>query len=384
MEKLRRQIAVCRSPSPRYSQFDIRNSAFVIRLPGCSTSSKTSRRRKSRMIKRINTLKRVGRFVELHSAAGADHDFAGLNVVFASNAAGKSTLCDVLRSMSSADAAYVAGRKRLDAGSDPEIVVALAGLTPPQVARFQNGVWANGAARPKIHVYDDRFVAENVLVGHHINVDQRRNLYGLVIGARGIALNQAVDAAETQLTAAGSNERGAEASLKGLLPQGHSIESFRGLPLVAGVDQQISVATEALASATLTKSKADAIRQRQSLRAVPIPQIPASLVEVLTTRLDEAALVAEQKIREHLETHASRLSIDWIGQGHRAKSGEGCPHCGQSMEGLEILKAYSAFFSGELQSQESARTALRTATSQAFGVEARSCSEAGLRLFARP
>ncbi|YCM45178.1 AAA family ATPase [Verrucomicrobiaceae bacterium 227] len=323
------------------------------------------------MIKRINTLKSVGRFIELHSAAGADHDFAELNVVFASNAAGKSTLCDVLRSMTSGEAAYVVGRKRLDAGNDPEIVVSLDGATPPQVVRFQNGAWANAAASPKIHIYDDRFVAENVLVGHHINVDQRRNLYGLIIGARGITLKQAVDAAEAQLTAAGNNARGAEVTLKALFPQGQSIESFRTLPVVEDVDQQIATAAEALASATQTKSKADAIRQRPSLREIPIPQIPANLAEVLGTSLDQAALLAEQKIREHLETHTSGLSIDWLGQGHRAKSGEGCPHCGQSMEGLEILQAFNAFFSGELQAQESARTALRTATTQTFSEDAR-------------
>lgn len=323
------------------------------------------------MIKRIKTLKSVGRFIELHSKAGADHDFAELNIVFARNAAGKSTLCDVLRSMTSGKANYIVGRKRLDAGNDPEIVVSLDGPTAPQVVRFQKGAWANAAASPKIHIYDERFVAENVLVGHHINVDQRRNLYGLVIGAQGITLKQAVDAAEAQLTASGNNARGAEATLKALLPQGQSIESFRTLPVVADVDQQIITAKAELASATQTKSKADAIRQRPSLRDVPIPQIPTNLAEVLVTSLDRAALVAEQKIREHLETHTSGLSNDWLGQGHRAKTGEGCPHCGQNMEGLEILQAYNAFFSGELQSQERARTALRTATTQAFGEDAR-------------
>jgi len=319
------------------------------------------------MIKRINTLKRVGRFIELHSAPGADHDFAELNVVFASNAAGKSTLCDVLRSMTSGDASYVVGRNRLDPGNDPEIVVTLDGPAPIQVIRFQNGAWARRVVSPKIHVYDDRFVAENVFVGHHIDVDQRRNLYGLVIGAREIALKQAVDAAETQLTLAGNNARGAEAELTRLVPQGHSIDSFRTLPMVAHVDQQITAAHEALASATQTKSKADAIRQRQPLREVPIPKIPANLAEILASSLDQAALVAEQQIREHLATHTSGLSIDWLGQGHREKSGEGCPHCGQSMEGLEILHAYNAFFSGELQAQEVARAALRTTATQAFG-----------------
>ena len=41
------------------------------------------------------------------------------------------------------------------------------------------------------------------------------------------------------------------------------------------------------------------------------------------------------------------------------------------MAGLEILQSYNAFFSGELQAQEDARSTLRTATGQAFGEEAR-------------
>lgn len=323
------------------------------------------------MIKRINTIKHLGRFSELRSAPGADHDFAELNVVFASNAAGKSTICDVLRSMTSGDAAYVVGRKRLDAGNDSEIVVSLHGTSTPQVVRFQNGVWINAAASPKIYIYDDRFVAENVLVGHHINVDQRRNLYGLVIGSQGIALKQAVEAADLQLSAASINARDAEIALTQLLPQGQSIESFRNLPVVADVDEQITTAESALASATQTKSKADAIHQRSSISKVIVAQVPAELSAILSSNLDDIALGAERKIREHLETHSSGLGIDWLGHGHKAKSGEGCPHCGQSMADLDILQAYNAFFSGQLQDQENARTALRAAVTQVFGEQAR-------------
>ncbi|MCP5534878.1 MAG: AAA family ATPase [Akkermansiaceae bacterium] len=323
------------------------------------------------MIKRINTLNRVGRFIELRSAAGADHDFAELNVVFASNAAGKSTLCDILRAMTLGESSYIVGRKRLDAGNDPEIVIALEGTHPQPIVRFQNGAWVNAAASPKIHIYDDRFVAENVLVGHHINVDQRRNLYELVIGAKAIALKQAFDAAEQNLNTASSAAKQAEGDLNRLIPPLDSIEEFRMVPLVTGVDQQIATSRETLASATQTQSKADAIRQRPELSAVSIAQLPTNLTEVLSSTLDQAALVAEEQIREHLHTHTTGLSLDWLGQGHKAKTGDGCPHCGQCMTGLDILNAYNAFFSGELQAQELSRSTLRTTTTQAFGEEAR-------------
>lgn len=192
------------------------------------------------MIKRINTLNQTGRFIQLANGRGNEGDFTRFNVVYASNAAGKSTLCDVLRSMTTGEAAYVMGRKRLGSQAEPEIVIAISDTNQPQTIRFQGGVWHNGAASPCIHIYDDRFVAENVLVGHHINVDQRRNLYGLVIGAQAIALKQAVDAAEQNLNAATGAVTQAQSDLNRLLPEGQTIETFRGIPQIADVDQRMS------------------------------------------------------------------------------------------------------------------------------------------------
>ena len=319
------------------------------------------------MIKRINTLKRTGRFTELNSHRGSEGDFSKLNVIYANNACGKSTLCDVLRSMDTGNPAYVLGRKNLNATADPEIVVSLEGGAASQTVRFQDGAWQNRDVCPPIHIYDDRFVAENVFIGHHISVDQRRNLYGLVIGDQAIALKQAVDTAEQCLNAATTEFNTARDNLSRLLPEGYSIETFRNLPAVDDVDQQIEVATDKLTSAKQTKAKAEAIHRRKPLSPLRIAKVPDDLESVLSTTLDSVALVAEKKIRDHLAATSHGLSIEWVQQGHRAQKGTLCPHCGQDMQGLEILEAYRAFFSGELQNQENLRESLKTAVDAAFG-----------------
>ena len=51
------------------------------------------------MIRRINKLKNVGRFAELKSQGGNQHEFTKVNVIYALNACGKTTLCDVFRSL---------------------------------------------------------------------------------------------------------------------------------------------------------------------------------------------------------------------------------------------------------------------------------------------
>ncbi len=198
------------------------------------------------MIQRINILNQIGRFTELQFDAGEQGNFAKLNVINAKNATGKSTLCDVLRSMTTGQAAYLLGRKRLNATTNPEIVVALAGGPPTQTVRFQNDTWQNLEATPNVQVFDERFVADNVLVGHHINVDQRRNLYGFVIGAQGIALRQAVDMAEAALARSTQTINSSRGALQRLIPEGRTIETFKPLPVVEEVDHEIQKAANAL------------------------------------------------------------------------------------------------------------------------------------------
>ena len=75
------------------------------------------------MIKRIKVLKEIGRFSALTPTQGTEGDFSSLNVIYAGNACGKSTLCDVFRSLDTGNPDYVIGRKRIGANTQPEVVM---------------------------------------------------------------------------------------------------------------------------------------------------------------------------------------------------------------------------------------------------------------------
>ena len=139
-----------------------------------------------------------------------------------------------------------------------------------QTTRFQNAQWHERDNCPPIHVYDDRFIAENVFIGHHISVDQRRNLYGLVIDDQAIALKQVVDTAEQQLSNATVAFNTAQSNFSKLIPTGYTIDSFRNLASVDDVDTKIAEAISELRTAEQTKTKADAIRARTLLATLPI------------------------------------------------------------------------------------------------------------------
>jgi hypothetical protein len=84
----------------------------------------------------------------------------------------------------------------------PAIVVGrttLGSLQPPEVQllmdsgpiTFRNGGWS--AAYPEIAVFDGTYVRENVYAGDVVDTDHRRNLYRVIIGARGVAVVARLD-----------------------------------------------------------------------------------------------------------------------------------------------------------------------------------------------
>ena len=321
------------------------------------------------MIRRINKLKNVGRFVDLKSQGGTQGDFAKVNVIYAPNAGGKTTLCDVFRSLGTGKPDYILGRKRFGATSPIEIEMLFHGSPAPKSVLSGNG-WQHEPAGSISHrtlVYDDRFVADNVLIGQFVAVEHRRNVYGLALGPQAKTLKATVDAAEQELAAATTALNTARAGLTPLIPAGYTVDSFRLLARDEGIEEHIKQATEELEASKRSKANAEAIRLRKPLGVAVPPAIPTDLIPALASTLDDAAVQAESQVRKHLETHTKGLTLDWAGQGHRGQLGTACPHCGQEMDGLEILGAYRAFFSGTLQEQQVALERILKEAEQSFG-----------------
>src|SRR3989442_1338111 len=125
------------------------------------------------MIKKVIKIKNVGRFVNCD--ANGDVELKRYNLIFAENGRGKTTLCAILRSLQSGDAAPVLGRKTLGATSPPEITILLDGAT----AAFKAGAW--DTTLPGLAVFDSTFVSENVYSGDAIDLGHRRNLYRVIV-----------------------------------------------------------------------------------------------------------------------------------------------------------------------------------------------------------
>ena len=71
------------------------------------------------MLKKVVRIHNVGR---LHRAdAQGDQEFRPLTLIHAGNARGKTTLCEVLRSLKTGDPDYLVGRRTLAQSNEPEV-----------------------------------------------------------------------------------------------------------------------------------------------------------------------------------------------------------------------------------------------------------------------
>lgn len=285
------------------------------------------------MLKKIIGIKNVGRF--RNSAATPNPQLAKHTFIAGANGFGKTTICAVLRSVATGDPSLLLGRKTL--GAVESISVEL--LLSAGNAKFDGQVWST--TEPNIAIFDGAFVADNVHSGEVVDIDQKRNLYRVIIGGAGVGLARQ----EAEL-AAQSRAKTSEISAKSKEIQpyclaGMSVENFVKLQAEPNIDQAI------LDQENIVKSckEAAAVSARAPIAPVPFPDFPEGFRELMVKSLDGISAETERLVAEHLAAHAMTAEESgWLATGvEHAK--DTCPFCGQGINGLPLIEAYRSIFS---------------------------------------
>ncbi len=243
------------------------------------------------MLQRIISIKNVGRFK--NCAASGDVTFRRYTLVFAENARGKTTLCDIFRSLCTNTPAIVIGRATLGAQAPPEIQV----LTTAGNIAFRNGTW-NGAG-PDIAIFDGTYIRENVFAGDAVDTEHRRNLYRIIIGAQGVALAAGLEELENQIRAKNTEIRDNRIQMERHLPPGMSVEAFLGLATDPEIDANIAAKEQELHAAR----QATQLQQKAGLAVLTVPVFPAAFAELLAKTFANVAADAEQRVSKHIALH---------------------------------------------------------------------------------
>ncbi|WP_315765650.1 AAA family ATPase [Bradyrhizobium sp. SZCCHNS2005] len=324
---------------------------------------------------RISLLRNIGQFDSVN--AGAQLPLSKFALIYAENGRGKTTLATVLRALKSGDTQPIADRRRLGSQHPPHIVLTVGGA--PVV--FQNGAWSS--TQPHIEVFDDAFVAANVCSGMEIETVHRKNLHELILGAQGVALNNAVQTHVDRIEQHNRDLRTKEGAIPAAARGALDVETFCALAADPDIEGKITDAERNLAAAR----SADAIGRQPEFVALSLPAFDrAALNAVLRRNLAALEADAARRVTTHLQS-LGRDGEAWVSDGmsriEGASEGHGhevCPFCAQNLAGSSLIQHYQAYFSEAYRELKSALQAVEQAASANHGGEAQAAFERAVRV----
>ena len=108
----------------------------------------------SQMIRKFVRIQNIGKFRDCKAVG--DVELREFSLLYAENGRGKTTLCDVLRSLGTADGNLVKGRKTLGPSQPASVEIRLENSS----AIFDGDHRSDTLS--ELHIFDSRFVHENV------------------------------------------------------------------------------------------------------------------------------------------------------------------------------------------------------------------------------
>lgn len=285
------------------------------------------------MLRKFIEIKNIGKFNDCK--ASGDVELKKLNVICAENGRGKTTLCDILRSLKTGKPEYIIGRKTLGNSDLQSVNIRFENSN----LIFNNGAWNNSFQ--DIEIYDSTFVHENVYAGDHIDHEHKKNLYKVIVGAKGVELALKVNELDGKIREVNREISTNKSSIQRIIPSGLSFDIFSGLSELVNADKFIKD-KEGESTALL---KADEILHKDTLLNFVIPDLPADFQRIIAKSIEEVSKDAEKIVKEHIEQHTNNAPKEWITSGLRYSKDNTCPFCAQTVEKAKIVSAYKSYFS---------------------------------------
>jgi wobble nucleotide-excising tRNase len=308
------------------------------------------------MITKLSLIRNIGKFTSCNAAG--DVAFRKLTLIFGENGKGKTTLGDILRSLSTGNPDYIQGRATLSGTAAPFVQVLVDGS---KQVTFKDGRW--DSVGPRVAVYDTTFIDDNIHSGHSIDHDHRKNLYYVIVGEEGVALAKKVDELDRAIRDANRDIAAKGTVVKAYVPSGFTMDVFLGLQQEPNIDTLIV----AKKSEVATLERAEEIKDKAPLATVGLPELPPRFESLLSKLLDDVSNDAETMIRSHLESHTGPGGEQWLSQGVGMATGDRCPFCGQSVLGNDLIAAYKAYFSKSYSDFKRELSEMQKEVAESFG-----------------
>jgi wobble nucleotide-excising tRNase len=283
-------------------------------------------------LKKITKLQNIGKF---HKASISGGEYRKYTLFYAGNGRGKTTLCAVLRSLKTGSATLIEDRRTLGETAPPEVQLLLDG----SVAAFANSKW--NATVDALHIFDGAFVTENVHAGEEVSTDNRRSLYRIIVGTKGVQLAEEIDALDAKVTEITAKIGTEKKALQQHVSGGLTFEKFLALAEDPDIDQKIAAQLGKIKAAT----QAVEIAAKSLLKVQFVPLLPETFLPSLEKTVAGVSADAAKNLEDHLSKHKfGEDGEGWLATGIQHVNEDSCPFCAASVQGNQLVELYRAYF----------------------------------------
>ena len=311
------------------------------------------------MINKIEKLVSIGKFRNYQTSGQVN--FHKLTLIYGDNGGGKTTLTSVFRSLTTNKPEIVRSRISTNHAAPQAAQITQTG-TQTIFHTFGAAGWTTPFA--DIEIFDIHFVNDNIYSGFDFNDEHKKQLHQFVIGAQGIAIQNQIE----QNKAAKATSRQLQTNIEQQLSQqvGNNltadlITSFLAIPAVQanGIDQQITTAVAALASANANTIIQTLQQPTPLTRIISGIDFTSLIIDLQTT----SQAIQNAALETLFSNHCRDLSDNeldgpenWLQSGFAYLESKqaaneptiSCPFCKQTIDGnVEILNAYISKFNAD-------------------------------------
>ena len=308
------------------------------------------------MLKKIKLIQGVGNFTK--TIAGGI-DLGDVTIIYGENRNGKSTLCDVMHSLSEDEPNVILQRKSIpnDQTKPPKVEFMFSTAAGNATSKFENGQWqVKTPDCSKLYVFDHSFIHRNVITGQKQERPNSENMTSFILGESNTALF-------TALAGMNNNLRDERSLLSGIEGQFTpyavgNVPAYVNSPLPAETKEQLEVNVAAHEASKQqiknTIQNIDKIKRRNVLGAVGaqvnFAQVCDSINAVLASSLQNVHQDSLVALQSHMSNHVNNSAMfkGWASQGI-TQIKDDCPFCGQALsaDAQSLIAAYQQAFNAE-------------------------------------
>lgn len=290
-----------------------------------------------------------------------------LTLLYGPNATGKTTLCAILRSLARNDPDIMRGRKTLKSQGEARVELGLAGGGR---CLWDGTAWSGPT--PKIEIYDEQFVRENLFTDS-VELDHQHHLLQVILGEQAVAIareirqkNDEGERTQREITAL-EKEIEKDKEIDNIKDGSIETQDFLKLPKDPEIDSKIEAQRKKLAA----HENAERLQKEKGLAPLPFPALLEGLDVLFASSFDGLVTDAERLLRDHLERCGGKSGHRaWLERGLDYVEGERCPFCGQTLCGVALVHAYRTLFSERYRAHKAEIKAALGEVDKRFGGEA--------------